>query len=546
MLKLNVKNFFYLLLYALPNTVLSFGIVYIINNALAGNKAFLKDYMGFVFLSIVIYTYLLNVIFQKRLNQFAFKRLYENEKRVFSQILNAPLKKLEKLGPQRFFTTIEDLRTFSFLPYTVTHTVNSVLMLVLCLVYMFSLSALSALIVIGLIGLVAGIYFVVVRTMTHQVSRLRKFNEHYYKHVDDVMKGFKELKLGFFRRENLMNRFLVPNRDQAMKLDFKINYVFLSINLISQYGLYFVVAIILFILPGYGFLSREDVIAYVVMILFISGPINNIINLQQMYTRFIVANTRIKRFMKDFGAEANGPQPEVQVATHFETLRFSDICFSYAEEGEEAGSAFALGPVSLEIGKGETIFIVGGNGSGKSTFINILTGLYKPTKGTMVLNGVEQTGVPEKMQSQMTAIFTDNHIFSHNYENYTLENNEHYARLLKVMQMDEVIENDKDETVRRKFSKGQSKRVSLIFALLENKPVLVLDEWAADQDPHFRKYFYEQLLPALKKEGKTIIAVTHDDAYFHLADRVLKFDYGTIVKDVRTTRGEQVLNNFWA
>jgi multidrug/microcin transport system ATP-binding/permease protein len=100
------------------------------------------------------------------------------------------------------------------------------------------------------------------------------------------------------------------------------------------------------------------------------------------------------------------------------------------------------------------------------------------------------------------------------------------------MQLEKIVLDDKDASARRKFSKGQSKRMSLIFALLENKPILVLDEWAADQDPHFRKFFYEELIPKLKREGKTIIAVTHDDAYFNQADRIIKFDYGKIVKDV--------------
>ncbi|MEL7400114.1 MAG: hypothetical protein AAFN68_06015, partial [Pseudomonadota bacterium] len=51
---------------------------------------------------------------------------------------------------------------------------------------------------------------------------------------------------------------------------------------------------------------------------------------------------------------------------------------------------------------------------------------------------------------------------------------------------------------------------------------------AADQDPAFRERFYTQLLPALKQQGKTIVVVTHDDRYFHLADRVLKLEYGKL------------------
>ncbi|TRX32543.1 cyclic peptide export ABC transporter [Flavobacterium sp. ZT3R18] len=544
MLKISIKNIIHLLLYAIPNTLLSFGIVYIINNVMAGNEAFLKSYMSIVFIAILVYTYLLNVTFQKKLNKFSFNLLYENEKKIFKQILNASLQKLEQYGPQRFYTVVEDIRTFSLLPYTITHTVNSLLMLMLCLVYMFTLSVFSALIVIGLIIVVGGCYFFVMNAMSKKVNELRKYNEDYYKYVNDVIRGFKELKISFFKRDNLMNKFMIPNRNQAMDLDFKINYVFLSINLISQYGLYFVVAVVLFILPEYGLLSRADVIAYVVIILFISGPINNIINLQQLYTRFIVANSRISNFIKDFEIVDDIFNSKLKKEDDFQSLSFENISFAYQNENKEL-SSFALGPIKLEIKQGETIFIVGGNGSGKSTFINILTGLYKLTGGNVVMNGKEKIDVTEMMQNLIAAVFTDNHLFSHNYEDYRLENNEEYTELLKTMQLNEVVEDDKEVSARRKFSKGQSKRMSLIFALLEKKPVLVLDEWAADQDPHFRKYFYEQLLPKLKSEGKTIIAVTHDDAYFHLADRIIKFDYGNVVKDIRTTSKVELTENLW-
>ncbi|WP_440069296.1 cyclic peptide export ABC transporter [Tenacibaculum discolor] len=542
MFKITLKNVLYLLAYALPNTVLSFGILYIINNALAGNEVFLKDYTGIVFLSIVVYTYLLNIIFQKGLNKFSFKVLYDNEKRIFRKILQAPLIKLEKLGSARFFTAVEDLRTFSMLPYTITHTVNSILMLVLCLIYLFTLSVPSALIVIGLVIIIGTFYFIVMNMMSKEVESLRKFNDDYYGYVDDVMKGFKKLKLSFFRTENLMNKFLVPNRSKAGELDFKINYVFLSINLISQYGLYFIIATILFLLPEWGLLNRSDVIAYVVVILFISGPINNLINLQQMYTRFIVANRRIKSFMKDFEVEDNkNTLLKPQRTNDFTSIEYKNVYFSYNEE--QPDSSFALGPINLELKKGETVFIVGGNGSGKSTFINTLTGLYAPTKGQILFD--EEENITEQIQSLTAAVFTDNHIFSKNYEEYELENNIEYKEYLKLMELEEVVGNDKDSSVRRKFSKGQSKRMSLIFALLEDKPILILDEWAADQDPYFRKFFYEELIPKFKQEGKTIIAVTHDDAYFHQADRILKFDYGQIVKDIRVEEEALSEKSLW-
>ncbi|WP_046754914.1 cyclic peptide export ABC transporter [Kordia jejudonensis] len=540
--KISTKQVFYLLMYSLLNSVLSFVIIFIINNALSGNPVFLKSHMGFVFLGLVVYTYLLNIVFQKYLNKYVFLMLYNNEKKLFRKMLQTPLNILEKLGTQRFFTAVEDLRTFSLLPYTVTHTVNSLLMLILCLIYMFSLSVSAALIVIGLVLVVAFSYFIVMNSMSKHVEKLRSYNDYYYKYVQDVMKGFKELKLNFFRRKNLMNKFLFPNRDQAGVLDFKINYVFLSINLISQYGLYFVITTILFLLPEWGILNREDIIAYVVIILFISGPINNLINLQQMYTRFMVARKRIRNFINDFQIQHD--EVEVKSAASFQKINFDNIEYSYEQATEADEQHFVLGPINLEIKKGETIFIIGGNGSGKSTFIKTLTGLYEPTGGNIKLND-SLIDSKENIQNLVAAVFTNNHLFSQNYEDYELDDNMQYEELLKLMQMDTVVADTSDEASRRNFSKGQSKRMSLIFALLEKKPILVLDEWAADQDPHFRKYFYTELIPRLQKQGKTIIAVTHDDMYFEYADRIVKFDYGQIVKDIDAATIKELKDASW-
>ncbi|MBS7233713.1 cyclic peptide export ABC transporter [Flavobacterium psychroterrae] len=549
MFKIKFKELIYIIFYAFFNAILSFGIIYIINNTISGNAEFQNNYMGIVFVSIIVYTYLLNIVFQKWLNKITYDILYTNEKLIFNKILKAPLQTLERLGTQRFYTTIEDLRVFSALPEIVTHTFNSVLMLLLCVLYLYTLSATSATIVIILIAVVAFIYFFVINKMAPYVNKLRKYNEYYFKYVEDVIKGFKGLKLSSYRNENLMNNFLAPNRESAKKLDFNVNFVFLSINLISQYGLYFVIAIILFVLPVFGFLKQEDVITYVMILMFISGPINNLINMQRSYTRLFVGKKRITEFLKDFeinSVNKPDPNPESIQTIDFNVLDFENIHFSYQVNSEidSTEKTFQLGPVNLSLNKGETIFVIGGNGSGKSTFINILTGLYEPSKGSILRDG-KAFNENTKIQDLIAAVFTDNYIYSNNYDNYSLENNKRYQELLKIMELDNIVADDTENAARRNFSKGQSKRMSLILALLENKPILVLDEWAADQDPHFRKYFYENLLPKLKEEGKTIIAVTHDDAYFKHADRIIKFDYGKIVKDFRVEEDLLGTESLW-
>ena len=79
-----------------------------------------------------------------------------------------------------------------------------------------------------------------------------------------------------------------------------------------------------------------------------------------------------------------------------------------------------------------------------------------------------------------------------------------------------------------KLSQGQRKRLALLLAYLEGRSIIILDEWAADQDPTFRRVFYTKLLPELQAHGKTVIAITHDDHYFHLADTVYRVDAGKI------------------
>lgn len=543
MFKADYKSLIYLLLYAIPNTALNFGIIYIINNVLSGSVEFSKNYMVIVFSAIVVYTYLLNIIFQKKLNEYTYRVLYKNEKKLFNQVLKAPLPTIERFGTQRIYTAVEDLRVFSDLPTVLTNTVNSLLVLILGVTYMFTISWVATIVVVVMIVVVAGCYFVVMNSMSNEIVKLRGYAEHYFSLIDDLILGFKELKLSATRRKNIMSKHLGPNRDKSERVDFKVNYIFQSINIIGQYGLFMIIGVIIFVLPALGLLEIADVIAYVVIILFISGPINNLIGMQQNYAQFIVANNRIKNFMKDFQEEDKKEVVKKKKIESVNSIKFNDVCFDYQSKNHE--KPFALGPINLEIRRGEVLFIVGGNGSGKSTFINILTGLYEPSKGGIIINGEVSKNSNTDLDESIAAVFTNNYIFANNYDNYSLVNNEKYKSLLKTMQLDSIIMDDKEESARKNFSKGQGKRISMILALLEDKPILILDEWAADQDPHFRKFFYEELIPKLKKDGKTIIAVTHDDAYFHLANRIIKFDFGKIVKDVEINNEESLAEVIW-
>jgi putative ATP-binding cassette transporter len=208
----------------------------------------------------------------------------------------------------------------------------------------------------------------------------------------------------------------------------------------------------------------------------------------------------------------------------FDDIVLDGISFSYPSKNNDG--VFSVGPFKDTLRKGELLFIIGGNGSGKSTFLKLLTGLYYPSAGGIHVGTkqVDHTNY-QAYRELFTTVYTDFHLFDKIYGVADLQQADVEYWLEKMHLQHKVSYQDGGFTS-TSLSTGQRKRLALIAALLENKPVLVLDEFAADQDPGFRKYFYEILLMELKATGKTIIAVTHDDHYFHVADRVLKMDEG--------------------
>jgi len=211
-----------------------------------------------------------------------------------------------------------------------------------------------------------------------------------------------------------------------------------------------------------------------------------------------------------------------------ETIEFTKIGyenFFYHYRDRQGKKAFSVGPVNLTLNQSEIVFLTGGNGSGKSTFLKLAAGLYEPSAGFF---SIDRLNVSIKDHRHLFAtLFTDCHIFD---DLYGLENvsDQRARELIGLMELDDKVTYKDGRLHHNGLSSGQTKRLALIVALLEEKPFYIFDEWAAEQDPFFRKTFYERILPSLKSEGKTILAATHDDRYFHIADRIVKMDFGKI------------------
>jgi putative pyoverdin transport system ATP-binding/permease protein len=228
--------------------------------------------------------------------------------------------------------------------------------------------------------------------------------------------------------------------------------------------------------------------------------------------------------------------PAVEVATveprrDFERIDIRNVEFRYVAKSSDA--VFQVGPVDFSLRRGDLVFITGGNGSGKSTFLKVLAGLYEPDSGEITVDGLRVNDRRrDSYRTLMSAIFADYHLFQRLYGIPDPDLDE-VDRLLEQFKLDNKtsLENGAFRTI--ELSSGQRRRLALIVSLLEKRPILLLDEWAADQDPEFRRKFYHEMLPALHRSGATVVVVTHDDRYLDEMEyqgRRLRMDEGRFVE----------------
>jgi putative ATP-binding cassette transporter len=250
------------------------------------------------------------------------------------------------------------------------------------------------------------------------------------------------------------------------------------------------------------------------------------------------AADRIDQLGTALAAIASTGAHDVLGPRRFEHIEMRNIEFRYVDKFSEA--AFKIGPIDFSLNRGELVFITGGNGSGKSTFMRVLAGLFPPTSGTLLLDGkLINNANRDDYRALVSTVFTDYHIFR---RLYGIANPDHAEvdRLLREFRLEEKTGLSEGEFRTLDLSDGQRKRLALIVSLMERRPLLLLDEWTADQDPDFRRKFYHQLLPELVQAGATVVVITHDDRYLDELDvvaRRIRMDEGRIVEQRMIGRG---------
>ena len=368
--------------------------------------------------------------------------------------------------------------------------------------------------------------------------RLREGWDHLFRHFHALTHGTKELLIHRARRETFFDHCLQKTcfqlRDDAIRGK-------TIQNLFFRVGdtLYFIVlGLILFVFVPWMNIDHPVLTGYIMAGLFILSPLGSIINFGPNFGEAVIAVEKLKALGVSLDEEADRPEaPETAwggKAGAKALIRLEGVAYRYRRESDD--EEFQLGPITLELHEGETTFIAGGNGSGKTTLLKLLCGLYAPDAGKIFWRGQEVTDDHRETYRQFfSVVFSDFYLFDTLFGLESIDEDGKSRKYLARLHLDRkvTIENGKLSTL--DLSQGQRKRLALLTAYLEERPVYLFDEWAADQDPVFKSVFYREILAEMKEKGKTLLVITHDDGWYDRADRVVKLRDGQVESDVRKT-----------
>ncbi|MDX2098188.1 MAG: cyclic peptide export ABC transporter [Leptolyngbyaceae cyanobacterium bins.59] len=504
------------------------GLIALISYALSHRTSTVVVGLAFVGLAVVSLT--TSVLSQVMLIRLSQQAVFELRLRLSRQILSSELRQLEQLGQPRLLATLtEDVQAVSNAVFAIPFLCVDIAIVAGSLTYIALLSWIVLLMVCGFVVIALGSCVLLLKRGGQLIAQAREDQDQLFDHFRTVTTGVKELKLHYQRRQAFLTEDLQGSAAAYRRHNVRGLTLFASTSSWGRLLFFFAAGFVLFALPRLLELGVHTLSGYILTFTYLMLPMDNLVNNLPTLSRAGIALNKIESLGLSLESRAEVMTPPPPVNPQWHQLDLKGITHTYHTQQED--SEFTVGPIDLTFRPGEIVFIVGGNGSGKSTLAKLMTGLYIPEGGEIWFDGQPITDDNREWYRQhFSAVFADFYLFDRllGLDNPALDEQAH--AYIQKLQLEKKVSIDHGRLSTTSLSQGQRKRLTLLTAYLEDRPLYLFDEWAADQDPTFKEVFYTQFLQELRDRGKTILVISHDDQYFQTADRLIKLNYGQIAE----------------
>ena len=515
--------FILVIVLSLLSAALGIGLIAFINRELIvtlnSSVMVLPQFLGLLLLLMAV-----TLGSQLALTMLGHHFVYRLRGEFIKRILDTRVERIEQIGNAQLLASLtSDVRNITIAFVRLPELIQGIILTIGSAAYLAWLSPKMMVVTSVWVAVtIIGGWLLVARVYQH-MAVLRDTEDRLYHDFQIIIEGRKELALNRQRAqqifENVYSEDAKTYRHHIVRADtYHLSAVnWSNIMMLGAIGLAFYLA------NSLGWADTAVAATYSLTLLFLRTPLLSAVGALPTLLSAQVAFNKLNTFSLA-PYRADFPQPEPH--PHWQTLELRDVCFHYPD------NSFAVGPINLTLQRGELVFLIGGNGSGKSTLAMLLTGLYQPASGQIMLDGQPLAAdKPEDYRKLFSAVFTDVWLFDRLLgPGGKAADSALVDQWMAYLKMTHKLQLDNGRIVDLKLSKGQKKRVALLLALAEERDIILLDEWAADQDPHFRREFYQLLLPLLQQMGKTVFAISHDDHYFQHADRLLEMRSGQLTE----------------
>ncbi|MCU1801835.1 multidrug ABC transporter permease/ATP-binding protein [Pectobacterium parvum] len=513
--------FLAVILLSLLSAALGIGLIAFINLQLIEtvnqSLSVLPQFLGLLLLLMGV-----TLVSQLALTTLGHHFVYRLRGQFIKRILDTNIARIEQIGSAQLLASLSsDIRNITIAFVRLPELIQGIVLTIGSAAYLAWLSPKMLVVTSVWIAITLWGGFMLVSRVYRHLTQVREAEDRLQKDYETVINGRKELTLNRERAQKLYEEVYQANAQDYRQNVIRADTFHLSAVNWSNIMMLGVIGAVFFMANNLGWADTNVAATYSLTLLFLRTPMLQAVGALPTLLSAQVAFNKLKRF--DL-ADYQEPFSAAAAPAGWHTLELRDVVFRYDDSG------FEVGPINLVITRGELVFLIGGNGSGKSTLAMLLTGLYTPVSGSLLLDNRPVTAeTREDYQRLFSAIFTDFHLFGQMMGPHGTEPDTALVdSWLDRLNMRHKLTLENHQVMNLQLSQGQRKRVALLLAVAEQRDILLLDEWAADQDPQFRRVFYLELLPQLRALGKTIVAISHDDHYFEHADRLLEMHQGTL------------------